>query len=257
MPKGIYFHKQLSEETKTKISIARKGKKRPSFSEKWKERISTSLKKIHPIGMRGKKHTKEAKIKISKFGKGRIPWNKNKKFLQVTKEKNPNWKGGITPINAQARNSLELKNWRKLVFERDGYICKKCNKKNTYLQAHHIQNFSENLELRFVISNGITFCKNCHKLFHMRFGRKNNNSEQINFYLSLKPGIIQKGAPLYALKNQYIAGAAVDFIDDEELVKFSRISDRLILTNHIGGCTFEDCSLTKEFILKKIEAYGL
>ena len=68
-------------------------------------------------------------------------------------------------------------------------------------------------------------------------------------------GIIESGALLSALKNRYIAGAAVDFFDDEGLLAYSVGKDNVILTNHIGGYTFEDVGLTYEFIMKKIEDY--
>ena len=49
--------------------------------------------------------------------------------------------------------------------------------------AHHILNYAEHKELRLNVDNGITFCVDCHKIFHKRFGYKNNNKEQINEFL--------------------------------------------------------------------------
>lgn len=67
--------------------------------------------------------------------------------------------------------------------------------------------------------------------------------------------VIEKGALLWALKNKVIVGAAVDFIDDQELVEYAKDHDNLILTNHIGGCTYEDMEQTEEFIERKVEEY--
>ena len=75
------------------------------------------------------------------------------------------------------------------------------------------------------------------------------------FINTSRPGIVQKGALREALSNQYIAGAAVDFIDDLDLLSYSQITDRLILTNHMGGNTFEDRKATEEFILAKLNNY--
>ena len=69
-----------------------------------------------------------------------------------------------------------------------------------------------------------------------------------------RDGVIAKGALLWALENKLIAGAAIDFADDENLVEYSRSHDNLIITPHIGGATIEDRQLTKDFIIKKIDA---
>lgn len=105
------------------------------------------------------------------FKKGQTSWNKGKPNYGMRGENNPLWKGGITPVNNQIRHSLEYKEWIRKVFKRDNYTCQGCgvrsgNGKRVYLHAHHIKLFSEEPELRFDISNGITLCKNCHKKIH-------------------------------------------------------------------------------------------
>lgn len=112
--------------------------------------------------MRGKHHTKETREKISKILRGSIPWNKNKKQLQTTGDKNPNWKGGVTSIHNQIRHSLEYEEWRKKVFERDLYTCQCCGQIGGKLNADHIKPFSLYPELRLELSNGRTLCENCH-----------------------------------------------------------------------------------------------
>lgn len=82
-------------------------------------------------------------------------------------ENNPNWKGGITPLNKQIRASNEYKNWRNSVFIRDMYKCQECgaiSKKgeSCILHAHHIVPFSIDAKLRFELNNGITLCSKCH-----------------------------------------------------------------------------------------------
>jgi len=59
--KGI----KLSEETKRKISIAKKGKKGKKFSEEHKRKISESTKKAWTDDRRPRKHSEETKRKIS------------------------------------------------------------------------------------------------------------------------------------------------------------------------------------------------
>lgn len=67
--------------------------------------------------------------------------------------------------------------------------------------------------------------------------------------------IIEKGALLWALENKIIAGAAVDFIEDGNLVEYARTHDNLILTNHLGGCTEEDMQKTEEHIINLVNNY--
>ena len=70
-----------------------------------------------------------------------------------------NWKGGV-------RNCTRYKEWRKQVFERDNYTCQICKRKNTKLNAHHIEKFSVNKLKRFDVNNGITLCEECHRRIH-------------------------------------------------------------------------------------------
>lgn len=93
-----------------------------------------------------------------------------------SKEKHPNWKGGITPANAQIRHSEQYKKWRNFVFYRDEYKCVRCSKHcGKDINAHHLKQFSTHPELRFYTSNGVTLCTKCHKIVHqkMREYRKN------------------------------------------------------------------------------------
>lgn len=60
--------------------------------------------------------------------------------------------------------------------------------------------------------------------------------------------IIQGGALISALKNNIIKGAAIDFVDDMNLVDYATKHKNLILTPHLGGNTFEDRKKTKEYI---------
>lgn len=112
------------------------------------------------------------------------------KEIMKVKENNPNWKGGIKPINDQIRASNEYKEWVRKVFEKDHYTCQ-CCKDNAggNLQAHHIENFSTNEELRFDVNNGITLCDLCHNpnkhgSFHNIYGTYNNNKNQLVEYIN-------------------------------------------------------------------------
>jgi hypothetical protein len=113
---------------------------------------------------KGKKHSIETKLKISKNRSGISSYWKSKKNPHMVGDKNVNWKGGITPINKKVRHSLEYKVWRTKIFERDDYTCVWCGSKGVELNADHIKSFALFPELRFEISNGRTLCVECHKL---------------------------------------------------------------------------------------------
>ena len=180
-------------EHKKKITESHKGKKP---SGKCKRKISVALK--------GRKLSVEHRRKLSEAHKGsKKPWagkclkskehrekiskaHSGKPKFWLEGDRNHAWKGGITPMSHKIRRSIEMKVWRKSVFERDNYTCQKCSQNGGKLRSHHIQNFAQWPELRFAIDNGITFCKNCHQDFHKIYGIKNNIKEQIDMFLAAK-----------------------------------------------------------------------
>ena len=121
-----------------------------------------------------------------KKGHKQVAWNKGlkgfhhtsetiDKFKQRNGEKNPAWKGGITPINIRLRNSDTFLEWRKNVFARDNYTCQFCYSViGGKFNAHHIQKFSDFPMKRFDVENGITLCSSCH-------GQTQNNEENWEF----------------------------------------------------------------------------
>jgi len=77
---------------------------------------------------------------------------------------------GLTSRNERERKSKRYKEWRLSIFKRDNYTCQECgirnfkgNGKTIKLHADHIKPFAYYPKLRFVISNGITLCEDCHK----------------------------------------------------------------------------------------------
>lgn len=90
---------------------------------------------------------------------------------RFTGEKNPWWRGGVSPINKRLRETAEYKKWRTSVFERDDYCCQLCPQRGGKLNADHIKPFAYFPELRHVLSNGRTLCVSCH-LKTDSYGRK-------------------------------------------------------------------------------------
>tara|TARA_Y100000310_G_scaffold239892_1_gene243641 strand:+ start:359 stop:877 length:519 start_codon:yes stop_codon:yes gene_type:complete len=104
-------------------------------------------------------------------------------------KKSHNWKGGKTKIRQIIPSLYEYKNWRSMVFERDNWTCQTCGGrsqigKQVYLEAHHIKELWKiidefriknskdaiNCKELWDLSNGITLCKECHKL--TKYGRR-------------------------------------------------------------------------------------
>lgn len=113
------------------------------------------------------------------FIKKELPTEKQLSYWKTLKGKLPwNYKG-ITPENKLIRNSIEYKLWRKSCFERDNFTCQKTGISGGNLVVHHINNFSDKIELRFAIDNGITLSKKSHNEFHKKYGNKNNTKEQL------------------------------------------------------------------------------
>lgn len=188
--KGI----MCSEETKKKISKANKGKPSPmgmlnkKHSEDTKRKQSEAkrgkMPKFIPDNT-GRRHTDMARKKMSNSAKGRTFSEEIRQKMSNAHrgEKNSSWKGGITPLNVKIRNSIEANLWRKSCMERDNFTCQRCEIVGGNLNVHHINNFSEFLELRTSIENGITLCKNCHIEFHKKYGKKNNTKSQLEEFL--------------------------------------------------------------------------
>ena len=131
---------------------------------------------------KGMKYSDEQKknLNMSGLSLGRA-WNKGKRgvysegYLQKLRESHrgkigvasSNWKGGISRAYKTGYESIQYKEWRQKVFERDNYTCQDCDArcgkgKTIYLTAHHIKPFYKYPKLRFDVNNGITLCEICH-----------------------------------------------------------------------------------------------
>ena len=64
-------------------------------------------------------------------------------------------------------------------------MCVKCDASGT-MNVHHLEGYHWCEELRFDLTNGITFCVKCHKKFHKKYGNKYNTTEQTVRFLNEK-----------------------------------------------------------------------
>jgi hypothetical protein len=150
---------------------------RKPMTKEWKKRISDSMKLV----TRTEEHKKN--ISLSKLGSN-----------------NPMWLGGRTSWKITLRGSGRYKQWRKAVFERDGYQCVVGGKEHGIkLQVDHIyplcsilDDFNINsmedaiqCEGLWDINNGRTLCRECHKktetyAINQRFLPENLRSQRGN-----------------------------------------------------------------------------
>ena len=98
----------------------------------------------------------------------------------------PTWKESLTDKDrTDTRNFPEYREWREEVYKRDNYTCQYCGDSvGGNLNAHHIEDYSNNPELRTTLSNGITLCKRCHRNFHHKYGNKINTLKQFEEWMS-------------------------------------------------------------------------
>jgi len=121
----------------------------------------------------------ESEISLNNFHAGKDCYScRNKKISDAKKDPN------ITDEERlQGRNVPEIRVWRAKVYERDDFTCQCCQERSGRLNAHHIYNYADNREVRFEVSNGITFCEECHTTFHKKYGWRNTNKQQLDEYL--------------------------------------------------------------------------
>lgn len=75
--------------------------------------------------------------------------------------------------------------------------------------------------------------------------------------------LVDEPALLRALESGYLAGAALDVLDDESsagmghnaLVRYAQSHDNLIITPHIGGCTTESMGKTESFLVERLRDF--
>lgn len=135
-----------------------------------------------PSRFKGRKHSEEAKARMSAAKKG-LQLRLGKKHTLETRAKisittrertprgaaHPSWKGGALSLNLSLRRQPEYFVWRKTVFARDGYRCRDCgDDRGGNLCAHHEKPMAKFPELAHDVDNGVTLCHPCHELRHFK-----------------------------------------------------------------------------------------
>lgn len=90
-------------------------------------------------------------------------------------DKNPAWKGGVTPERQRVYRTQEWLSVVKVVYERDHRLCQRCGSPK-HPHAHHIKAWADYPELRLDPDNLVTLCEDCHTWVH---SKENTDREYI------------------------------------------------------------------------------
>lgn len=83
-----------------------------------------------------------------------------RKRRDAHRARHPN--GQVAP---HSHSDAQYAEWRRAVLKRDGWLCRRCPSRSE-LHAHHIKSWAEFPAFRYVVDNGLTLCKDCHKFEH-------------------------------------------------------------------------------------------
>lgn len=123
-------------------------------------------------GNLGKKRSEESRKKMSEKAKARRwPPEHKQKISNTLKgvnagDKNPRWVKDRSKLSKRRdRRSPAFYEWRTKVRKRDNSQCRlKSHECAGRLEVHHIFNWADYPELRYVVNNGIVLCKFHHPL---------------------------------------------------------------------------------------------
>lgn len=146
----------------------------PKGKSSWNKGISPpkEVREKMRLAKLGKKHSIEHNIKIGKSGLGRVVTEETRNKIRIAQsgEKAHNWIRDRTKLKKSRIKSYdtEYKIWMLKVKNRDSWKCRLENK-DCYgrMEAHHIFNWQDYPELRYLENNGITICH-----FHHPKGKK-------------------------------------------------------------------------------------
>lgn len=172
-----HLGRKASEETKKKMSDAKKGKPfSGTMANNIGRKFSEEARKKMSDAKKGRKASDETKKKMSESMKGKNTWTKGRPSLvkgikrpEFSRENHPRWLKDRSKLmrygddNTKNRRSSAYRYWRLEVYKRDNFKCKINNSGcDGKIQAHHILSWKEYPELHYSINNGISLCQAHH-----------------------------------------------------------------------------------------------
>ena len=177
-----------SEEYKNKMRLAKTGNKNGNFKGIGKltsydtyyerlsycEEIKRDIKNPNLINVKclycggwfipSRVQTENRLIALSTVKQGEQRFYCNKECKRLC----PTYRQYRYPLNYKKKRSLEVSpDLRKIVFERDNWVCQKCESKES-LECHHIDPISKEPLFANDSDSCITLCDECHKEVHMK-----------------------------------------------------------------------------------------
>lgn len=128
----------------------------------------------------------KSEIALAKFNSGqRCSACKKKKISEAHRgSKSHLWDHSKTAEDRiRDRKYPEYYKWRSDVFERDDYTCQCCGERGGTINAHHIESYAREKELRVDLDNGVTLCESCHKEYHRNFYRNDADEESFREFM--------------------------------------------------------------------------
>lgn len=155
----------ISNETREKIRRAVTGKKHsPETLARFSEMRRGRKQRPETIERRrksliGKRRTPEQIARLAQIHRNRSEQTRRNIAAAKMGERNPMWKGGVTPDRC---TSQHIK-WSRAIKKRDNYTCQMCGLQSKRgMEAHHVYSFTKYPSKRYDLDNGVTLCKPCH-----------------------------------------------------------------------------------------------
>lgn len=173
-------HWTLSKESLKKhykFSLGNQINKGKIPSEITRLKMSTSQKLAYKEGRRIP--AMKDKVPWNKGKIGQPAWNKGLKGF-FSGEKSPHWIADRTKLkrcndDSKNRRGHSYREWRTQVWQRDNFKCRISNIGCAgRIEAHHILGWTEYVELRYEVNNGITLC-------HAHHPRKRAEEKRLQF----------------------------------------------------------------------------
>lgn len=142
-------------------------------------RLCESWRRLQSKSKSGRKHTDEARAKMSKARLGVKKSPAHAAALGAANRRRFIGHVSIQDEYHRIKSSAAYRKWTQDVILRDGK-CKRCDAKSNTLDAHHLYPFSlivEEFKMGLIkecdmhwMENGMTLCRCCHKAVHMELG---------------------------------------------------------------------------------------